>query len=352
MTLILVEGFDHFNTLALLNDKLNTTNTSVDVNNSVTPASRGNSILLNAASDRAVFQPPNSAGILSGIVSFHMRTDNITQATNEWFISLVDSSFTVIQMQLRIREHGKLFIYKGDGTTNLGGTAAGKKRFLNNTWYFIEWQFYLANSIPANSNIVRVDGVEWGNLDATTDTSNGGNNDFGRFNFAGTAGLRYFDDIYFNTLTGVNNKTFLGPCYVQTLFPTGDAAATFVGQDGDSLDNYLNVDDTTPDEDTTHNRSDASNARDRYHFGDLVGTFSSVFGIDVVSRAKTNQVSPTVKWRNFAHVSGNTYDQTLKNLTSSYKFYQDIVELNPETSGPWSVDSVNQSQWGVQYNGV
>ena len=221
----------------------------------------------------------------------------------------------------------------------------------NNTWYHIEMQYYIGNSIPANSFIIKVDGYPWITLAAGTDTQffNTASPEWIEWN-SPTNTPRYIDDVYFVSLTGDEPKGSLSSSFVQTLFPTGDGGQIdFIGSDGNQVNNFQQVDEASPDEDTTYNQI-TSDGRDRYNFSTLSGTITSVHGVGLTSRARSNQESPTRGWSNFAFVSGINYDQPSGNITGlSYSYFNSILGRNPNTGGEWLEDSVNDAQFGVEY---
>jgi len=351
--LITLEGFDHIDTATpsiSIQEKWNHPDAAsgIVIDTSITPADRGNSIsLAGGAYLRYEFTgnglPQNLA---SGIIGFHWRNDNLIKGIGTQIVG-VEGTGTLSEWRLQ---------YDGDQLEleRFNDFIARSSPYVlkDNTWYHFEIQWYIGNSIPANSFIVKIDGWEWINLPAGTDTQHSPTLTAERVNWNSPGGVdkRWIDDVYFVTLTGVEPTSFLSSSHVQTLFPTGDSTPIdFLGSDGNKVDNYLQVDEASPDEDTTYNQI-SSDGRDQYGFPILSGTVTTVHGIELCSRARSNQASPTRHWNNYSFVSGTNYDEPTGTINNtSYDFFNDVLGRNPDTNGPWSVSSVNDAEYGVKY---
>ena len=90
-------------------------------------------------------------------------------------------------------------------------------------WHYIEWKLLISNSIPANSCVVKIDGVEVANVPEGTDTASilGLDPDLG-FSRLQLDGANLYDDIYVCDTTGTENNDFLGDSRVDVIRPTGD----------------------------------------------------------------------------------------------------------------------------------
>ncbi len=356
--LLTAEGFDFINTgspVVAMQElwKHADAASGIATSTSITPTGRGNSILLNGGAYlRYYFENNHSAALTgipttSGIVGFHFYTVDLSQGENDKIVDIIGTgTITDSQVSLETSTEGALEILAGNAVVGRSTDI-----LQNNTWYHIEMQYYISNSIPANSFVVKVDGYPWITLAAGTDTQFYGVASAVLIKWDGPTNTpRYIDDIYFVSLTGNAPNSSLSSSFVQTLFPTGDGSTiNFVGSDGNQVANYQQVDDVVPDEDTTYNQI-TSDGRDRYNFQTLSGVITAVHGVALTSRARSNQTSPTRGWSNFAFVSGVNYDQPSGNITGlSYSYFHSILGRNPDTGGEWTEDSVNDAQFGVEY---
>ena len=358
MSLLTVEGFDYLETgnpVLSMQElwKHSDAASGITLSSSITPTGRGNSVVLNGgAYIRYYFENNHSAAltgipISSGIVGFHFYTTDLSKGFNDDIVGIHGTGDPgCAQVLLETTTEGALELI-------MCSTVLGRSIDViqNNTWYHIEMQYYISNSIPADSFKVKVDGHTWIDLAAGTDTQ--------FFNTASPEWIewaspnntpRYIDDVYFVSLTGSAPNSSLNSSFIQTLFPTGDGSQIdFIGSDGNQVNNFQQVDEISPDEDITYNQI-TSDGRDRYNFSTLSGTITSVHGVGLTSRARSNQESPTRGWSNFAFVSGINYDQPSGNITGlNYSFFNSVLGRNPNTGGEWTENSVNDAQFGVEY---
>jgi len=222
------------------------------------------------------------------------------------------------------------------------------------TWYYIEIKVVKSNSISAGDVSLRVDGVEWIELDAATDTlystepayTNG-------LLFNGRTGdIRYYDDIYICDETGAVNNTFLGPVKVATLYPAGEGNVNqFTGSDADSTDNQLHVDDPTgQDDDTSYVESDTADHIDLYDYDVMPADIGTIHGVDVVSVVKNDVMGGGVVRTGAPIVrsGGSNYQGSTFNVGSPYVHKHHILEEDPDTSTAWDEDGVEAAEFGVK----
>jgi len=283
----------------------------------------------------------------SGIVGFHFRTDDITQYVVEPILGIMHIDVLNYQSAIRIAADGELQVY--DGNTILVGSGG---TINNDTWHHIEVKYMISGSIPANSYQVRLDGAEVINLPGGTNVEGAFDDDgiVGALEVQGADGAnRYWDNFYILSLTGVANTGFIGPCFIETIYPTGDGSQKeFTGSDGDQIDNYLLVDDTFPDDDTTYVESSTSGDIDVYKFANPVGNVGTIRGINLVNRARKTTTAIGAS-RNVAKVSGTNYFQNQFPLSRTYDYNDTTLDVNPDTNGPWTVVHFDENEFGMQF---
>lgn len=213
---------------------------------------------------------------------------------------------------------------------------------LPSVWNYLEVSATVSDTVGVV--VVRVNNVQV--LSFTGDTRNGGTNltldavDL-------PASFIDFDDWYIANDLGTLNNAFLGDVQVQTLIPTGDGASSaLVGSDGDSLSNYLNVDEA-PASATDYNGSATVGAKDTYQMADLVAATSAVLGVQhdmyaYKSDAGAGTARPVVR------SAGVDYPGTTVGLPTSHAYYQDLRETDPATAALWTVAAVNALQAGME----
>lgn len=263
------------------------------------------------------------------------------------------------QCSLELTPTGTLEIARG-GNINAPGTAVTDGESVSamsvDTWYYVEFKATIADSISANTAQVDVNGSQWVNVatgqdlkitaNATADSVYFGTSN----NLASSTSVAFFNDLYICDGTGSKNNDFLGDVRVEALFPNGNGATSdFLGSDADKTNNYLLVNDATPDGDSTYVGSSTPTERDQYTFDNL-GSTPATDGIHgVVSQlcaTKTDAGARTGK--NTVRIASTNYDGSAFNPSNgSYQYHPEIWELDPNTAGNWAEAAINSAQFGV-----
>ncbi len=358
MTILFTDGFDSYATGTVNEQMRSRWNQNINISglflSPLTPHNHGNSLYISAVtgdagSTRMNFRhmPNIPDDVVSGIIGFHFRTSDTTQDVTEPIMALRHLPTEGYELTLRIGanpSNSQLEIYRGN-TILLGSGGV----IANDTWYHVEWRYLTSGSIPASTNIVRLDGSEVIDLAVTTNTSAFQDGILTTIEIQGAdLADRYWDNFYFLSLTGIANTGFIGPCFIETIYPTGDGATkNFTGSDGDQTNNYIQVDEQFPDDDTTYNQSSTSGDIDVYKFGNPTGNVGSIRGISLISRARKTSTSLGL-WRNVARVSGTNYEQGLNPLHTTYDYFFDVLNVNPDTSGAWTTTHFSENSFGVK----
>lgn len=233
------------------------------------------------------------------------------------------------------------------------GSAYGYSNYIiqNFTWYHIQIKVIVGSGTGGT--------LEWylnGVLDrsiSSIDTSYSGAGDatqvrFGQYTSSTPANMR-FDDMWAVDTSGSINTSYIGDVRVETLYPSGNGnSSQLTGQDADSTDNYLNVDETTPDDDSTYNESSTVSDKDTYAYGNLATTSGSVKAVQICPMArKTDAGTRSIKA--VAREGGGTEADSASDLTlsTSYLYFLDVREEKPST-GTWSISDVNGAEFGVK----
>ena len=369
MTLLMVEGFDSAEitsqtfvtsmTQKWQND--NAASGSLEFNSSITAfPNRGNSCQFSDGKDHIRYRfsdnLDNLTSMTSGIVGFHFY---YTSSISDFKIFAGQRADNETQWSLNLSVNGQLQVYRGSSLLQETSQAVIQE----DTWYFIEVQYYTADSIIDNSFTVRVDNIEVINLVAGTDTKSLSTDAVQAIFWQGTdgGGTVYIDDIYLLSTTGNhawNQSRHLGPSYVQTLHPNqdGTTANNFTGSDEDQTDNYLHVDEVISDEDATFNKHPKSDGVDYYNHAEIGGTngkIDKIYGTQLTTRARTNDALGNLFWQNSFRVSGSQHDFPQSALIDTdYGFFTDLTEVNPGDNQQWSTGVLNRAEFGVHLSFV
>ena len=228
--------------------------------------------------------------------------------------------------------------------------SATVSNWVANNWYFMEALATLDDT--AGRVAVKLNGTTV--FDVTgLDTKNGGTKTvFDAFRVGHQYGNNdgnhlYWDDMYLLNGAGTVNNNFLGDISVETLLPNGDGSSSqWVGSDGDSVNNYLLVDEATPDT-TDYVQAGAAGLRDLYAMTDLAATSGPVYGVitSAYARASANAgvpVKPAIK------SAGTVATGAAVTQTTSWWPVFGVFELDPATSAAWAISAINAMEVGVE----
>ena len=231
-----------------------------------------------------------------------------------------------------------------------GGTllATGTTSLFSGLWNYIEVSCTISDTIGEVH--VRLNGLATDEVSYTGDTKNAGtatNIDAVRLININNA-TTYFSDFYLLNSTGsAPNNTFLGDVAVRTLSPTGNGASTqLVGSDGNSVDNYL-LNDELPFSSTDYAGSATIGQKDTYAMANLPAGVTTVYGIQLNGlMAKSDATLAQARY--VLRSGGTDYGGVTRTLTTSYVGYQELYELNPNTSAQWTPAAVNAVEGGME----
>jgi len=261
--------------------------------------------------------------------------------------SFMDGNTNQIQLWY-VQSTGRLRIYRGNQAAVID---SGTTIIQNDAYYYAEMKATIGNSAAYE---VRLNEVT--EMSGTGDTQESSNAFANRIQIFGNSNSPlYIDDIYLlddvdSGVSGAPNDDFLGDILVETLWPNGNGnSSQFVGQDLDSTNNYLNVDETTPDDDTTYNESGTIGNKDTYAFGNMSVTSGEVFGVQLVTYArKTAAGARSIK--SVVRLSGNESDGPERALSDTYLCLPDMREADPGGS-QWTIANVNAAEFGAKVAG-
>lgn len=269
-------------------------------------------------------------------------------------LSLWSNSGSHDHLIMKVNANAGFNLRRGTGdTTTVLDTINNAIAF--NVWNYIELGVRISNS--TSDLDIRVNGVSvLGGATGPWDTLKGaGSSTLDNVAFSSGNGQTItFDDIYIlNEKTtdafgnASNAVSFLGDCRVEALQPNGNGnSSQWDGSDGNSTDNYLLVDEVSPDDDTTYVQTGVDNEKDTYAFENLASTSGSVVGVQVVSRAKKTDLGT----RLMAHVArsaGTELDSPDYALSTAYGTQRTVYENEPNTS-VWTRAEVDAAEFGVK----
>jgi len=329
MTLLLIDGCEDFSSL-------------VPANSPTVVAGRyQNGIRLTSTATTARYQPQTAQEADAATVGFAFRW-TIQSATAVSILSLNSDAAATQHTVVRLNVDGSISVMRA--STVLFTTATGL--VAPNVWYYLELQVRLHDTLGVAA--LRLNGAAVGSQ-AGGDTKNAGTKTvYDTATWAGgTSSTVDIDDIYF-ALASTTPDAFLGNLTVETLLPNGNGAVNqWTGMDGDSVDNYVYVDDTHPISDTDYVYAATVGQQDLYTLGDLAHTTGTIVGVCHSARMlRTDAVTP-MNVRVINHGAVDTKSAALP-LATAYRSYDYVLTVNPETGAAFTIAAVNGLQTGIE----
>lgn len=245
------------------------------------------------------------------------------------------NSTTVLGMLARNSTTGALLAYKGNMATLLGTSTA---LVALDTTALIE--IYYLPHLTNGSFVVKINGVTEINVTgvstspATSDIDN-----FGFITVPGSYGIGYIDNVI------VDSANWIGATNIVAVVPTGVGDSTqFTPSTGDNFECV----DEVPLSDADYVGVNAVDQVDLYTHGILPGTAYQVKSVQFTVRGVKEGAATPQNLRPVAKVAGTVYPGTSFPLTTAFKDSVVMMELNPATGLPWTVDDVNNAQFGFE----
>lgn len=334
MALVFVEGFDHMAAADVTGKGWSTAFQSVQTGRVGGQCARYSS---GAQSTGKIL--PSTYGTL--IVGFAIRTNNIAPAVGVGNGVALLTTGNVLIAGVCIQAGHFLVLNAASGTVITSVATVNLS-----VWYYIELKVFV-NGASGTAELY-VNGV----LDTASTTGNFGSTNIGTVQLRLPNGANTsmdWDDMYAcDTTGGAPTDTYLGDVLVEAIFPSGNGnSSVLVGSDGNSTDNYLLVDETTPSTADYVESSTVGN-KDTYAFSNLTPTTGTVYGLQVLPyAAKTDAGTRSIV--SVARLSATEVDSAVKTLSTSYQYLGDISVTKPG-GGVWTISDVNSAEFGVKIN--
>lgn len=342
MTVLFLDSFDHYATAQI--------DTKWDYYASSSIATGGrwgtNCLVCNSTNHGVWKNITPSNGVIVGYA--HIRTAGaLPGLTSTRYMAFYEGS--TLHVDVRPDTNDRLTVTRNGTLLVTGSTMLDL-----NTWYYIEVKVKIHDS--AGEVYIYVNGVEesytWVTGTQTTqDTRNGGDGlvSLVRVHLSptGSTGLSAkVDDLYISNTSGPapwNNV--LGDIRVEPIYPTGSGSFTQFAP-SPAVSNWQNVDDATPDDETTYNSSSTVNNLDLFTMSNITPTNGTIHAVQAINYSRKDDaglrgLSPIIR------LNGTTYTGGETRLSPDYKMARYIFEANPE--GPvWDVTSVNAMEAGYK----
>jgi hypothetical protein len=156
----------------------------------------------------------------------------------------------------------------------------------------------------------------------------------------------YIDDLFAYDGTGSYNNTFIGDRRVLTLFPNANTATadwTAVG----AATGYECIDEASPDDDTTYITAATTGLVSQFGLQNLPGGISVINGVVIVERARKTEAGPANTKVSIVSGASTTVGAD-KALTEIYTYRQDVFQIDPASTAPFTPAEVDALQFKVE----
>lgn len=227
-------------------------------------------------------------------------------------------------------------------TTVLATSAAG---VISSGYCFLEFKATIHDSTGTYEVRVNTANVLSG---TGADTRNGGTGVVTNAALIFIRNNQIVDDLYICDGAGSVNNDFLGDVRVDADYANGNGnSSQLLGSDANSTDNYLLIDETAPNGDTDYVGSSTVAQKDTYAFANMAHTPASIYGVQVCMYAKKDD-SGTRSICSVTRSGGADTDGTTLALSTSYQYYLEIIESDPNTAAAWIKAGFDAAEFGVK----
>jgi len=234
----------------------------------------------------------------------------------------------------------KITLYVGSSLV-----ATGTKILSLATWYLLE--VYVKISDAGGVITLKIDGTQ--DCTFSGDTKPGADTNIDRIRFYNDYNYGcYWDDIALNDMVGAVDNSWCGDGHVIALAPNANGdLSQLLGSDGDSTDNYLLVDETPQDGDTTYVEGSAVDEKDLYNLaasGLLANSIIKEVWAEAVCKDTVGAgglLALVLKTNSMEYASADIA------LGISYAILRGTNHpINPNTSAAWTIGELDALQAG------
>lgn len=288
----------------------------------------------------ASYSPPAATDVI--VVGWARRIN--TSGNAQVLIDLFDAASANLQARVNMRADRVIDIARGSSVvvaSSAGPVGAG------GDWLWVEVKARL-NDVTGFIE-VKVNGTVVASYvgDTVNTTSAGLNNGVTRIDFPGASGNGNTDDvIVLDTAGAAPFNNYLGECGVETLVPNGNGVASqLVGSDGNSVDNYLLVDEL-PAVDTDRVESSTTGNRDLYTFTDPAAGIGEVLAVTpCVAVSKVLPGPATIK---LVERLGGTERISAAKAVTNLGWRTTAPAITDPNGAAWTPANVTAAQFGVE----
>jgi hypothetical protein len=355
MAILWCEGFDQYGTTE--DFMLDGAWGEVSINLSSARARTG-TYSLHADGNKAVSRRVLGKSVTTVGVGFGWFTEELPVDSSKTVLVDFRDADNIPNVTVICGSTGTLDVYRGDSVlgTLLGRTST--PAVTAHAWQHIEVKVVLSETV--GSVEIRVKGVEVLSLTGIDTVVNSGevygvgagSAECSQIGFIGgpnytyvitdTNTQSYYDDIVVWDTTGSYNNDWIGDKRVNTLFPSADTAtADWTPLSGTG---YENIDDASPDDDTTYVYAAApgspAESTSEFDVDNLASSSGTIASVSVVSRLRKDEAADADFQNGLVSSSVEVRGATVA-ANPIYTYHEDVFETDPNTGVAFTPTNVN-----------
>lgn len=288
---------------------------------------------------------PNSGSITvptaAGPYTFGMRfISTNAYASSQEICRFYDASNNQ-QVTFVTNSGGTVTAYRGSSGGTVLGTSSGTT-MTQNVWDYVEFQVTVSATVGTVA--VRINGATVLNLTNINTLGGGGAAVIGKIAI-GSNQSNFVQDVYCTDSTGSYNVGFLGDVHVSVYNPTSNGTHTDYTPNG-AATLYQSVNAATPTDSTVFASDSTPGDKMSVNLAStsVSGTIAGV--INIGRMKKTDSGTRTANL--FVLNGGTEVDGSSIALGTSYAYYQQVLEVDPNTGVPFTNSGFNTLQLGVE----
>ena len=250
--------------------------------------------------------------------------------------------------RIRVKSDGSLQLWRGSSSSGSEVSSTSGPVMTAGGWYHFECKFTpngATSSIEVRVNEVTV--LNNGSFaigtalsgDGTTSTETSSV----RFGNHLVAAYVYVDDLFAWDTSGSYNTDFIGDRKVATLMPNGDTSVMDWTPDTGSTE-YTQIDEIGPDGDTSYVYVGAvSNAEAEFDLEAMPSNAGAIAAVQTYVAARKTDAG-TCDYRTDIVSGGLDTAGDSHPITTSYLYYMDVFETDPNTGAQWTKSGVDSAK--------
>jgi len=307
---------------------------SATIHTSGLPSGNIGSTAMSIANLGGVITVPQTAGEYT--IGFRLETNSLS---HQPLVAFCDASGN-IQTEFYTESNGTITAYRAGST--LIGTSSNAVVLQSNVWSYVELQC----SIDASVGIlgIRINGVSL--LQTTANTKGQSSANIGQIKI-GSNLTNFFQDIVVTDGLGSYNNTYLGDVALSVYNPTGTGTAGLNQYTANGAATVWQATAAVTPADSTIFASDATPSDRMSNTLAQTAVTGTIAGLVHVSRVKKDSSGT----RTFAQTITSNGVDVIGSTTApgtSYGYFTQVSETDPNTALPWTQAGVNNIQCGLE----